>query len=223
MRGGRLPFATIASIVAQVADALDYANRFGIVHRDIKPANIMIAPHGLAKLTDFGIARLQSSSMTQTGAMLGSPKYMSPEQVLGQPADGRADIFSLGVVLYEMLASYTPFETPEVTVFSLMQRIVTFQQQPIVEAVPDTPPAFDAMLARALAKKVDDRYQRAADFANDLRNFSMMTAGRPGAALGALPVAASMAASTPGGAAANTAGSAAAPTGGVEEIGRAHV
>ena len=236
MRGGRLPFATIASIVAQVADALDYANRFGIVHRDIKPANIMIAPHGLAKLTDFGIARLQSSSMTQTGAMLGSPKYMSPEQVLGQPADGRADIFSLGVVLYEMLASYTPFETPEVTVFSLMQRIVTFQQQPIVEAVPGTPPAFDAMLARALAKKVGDRYQRAADFANDLRNFSMMTTGVPGTALGAVPAAASMAASTPGGPVANAAGgvvvnpaggaadsTAASPASGTQVYERTHV
>lgn len=174
IRAGRLPFTTIADIVAQIADALDYAHRFGVVHRDIKPANIMLSPHGLAKLTDFGIARIQSSSMTQTGAMLGSPKYMSPEQVLGQQADGRADIFSLGVVLYEMLASKTPFETPDVTVFSLMQRIVTVPQPSVVSVAPDTPPAFDAILAKALAKRPEARYQRASEFANDLRNFKAM-------------------------------------------------
>ncbi len=177
IRAGRLPFATIADIVAQIADALDYAHRFGVVHRDIKPANIMLSSHGLAKLTDFGIARIQSSSMTQTGAMLGSPKYMSPEQVLGQQADGRADIFSLGVVLYEMLASKTPFETPDVTVFSLMQRIVTVPQPTVVSVAPDTPPAFDAILARALAKRPEARYQRASEFANDLRNFKAMSPG----------------------------------------------
>ena len=177
IRAGRLPFATIADIVAQIADALDYAHRFGVVHRDIKPANIMLSSHGLAKLTDFGIARIQSSSMTQTGAMLGSPKYMSPEQVLGQQADGRADIFSLGVVLYEMLASKTPFETPDVTVFSLMQRIVTVPQPSVVSVAPDTPPAFDAILAKALAKRPEARYQRASEFANDLRNFKAMAPG----------------------------------------------
>ncbi len=171
IREGRLPFATIVDLVAQIAEGLDYAHRFGVVHRDIKPANIMVSPHGLAKLTDFGIARIESSSMTQTGAMLGSPKYMSPEQVLGQPADGRADIFSLGVVLYEMLAARTPFETPDATVFSLMQRIVTVPHDPILVAVPGTPPAFEAILTRALAKRPEQRYQRAGEFANDLRNF----------------------------------------------------
>lgn len=159
--GGRLPFATIAGIVAQIADALDYAHQFGVIHRDVKPANIMLSPHGLAKLTDFGIARVQSSSMTQTGATLGSPKYMSPEQVLGRQVDGRADIFSLGVVLYEMLAATTPFETPDMTVFSLMQRIVTAPQPAVVSVAPDTPAAFDVILAKALAKRPEARYQRA--------------------------------------------------------------
>ena len=187
MRGGRLPFTTIADIVAQVADALDYANRFGVVHRDIKPANIMIAPHGAAKLTDFGIARVQSSSMTQTGAMLGSPKYMSPEQVLGQQADGRADIFSLGVVLYEMLASATPFETRDITVFSLMQRIVTVPHPPVTEAAPGTPQPFEDMLKRALAKKPEERYQRAGDFATDLRNLRLALNSVPNLAPGLMP------------------------------------
>ncbi len=103
--GASLPLHVISDIVAQIADALDYAQRSGIVHRDIKPANIMLSSAGVAKLADFGIASMPSSSMTQTGAMLGSPKYMSPEQVLGQPVDGRSDIFSLGVVLYEMLGA----------------------------------------------------------------------------------------------------------------------
>ena len=171
IREGQLPFDTIADYVAQIAEGLDYAHRFGVVHRDIKPANIMISSRALAKITDFGIARVQSSSMTQTGAMLGSPKYMSPEQVLGQPADGRADIFSLGVVLFEMLAARTPFETPDATVFSLMQRIVTVAHEPITVIAPGTPPVFEAILARALAKKPDKRYENAGQMADDLRRW----------------------------------------------------
>ena len=124
MKERRLPFEETAELVAQVADALDAAYQFKIVHRDVKPANVMVGPNGRAKLTDFGVARIDSSSMTQTGAALGSPKYMSPEQVLGLPIDPRSDIFSLGVMLYEMLAGRTPFERPtDTTVFSLMNRI----------------------------------------------------------------------------------------------------
>ena len=116
--GDKLPPHLAAELVAQVADALDAAQQVKIVHRDVKPANIMLAPGGRAKLTDFGVARVDSSSMTQTGAALGSPKYMSPEQVLGQPVDPRSDIFALGVVLYEALTKRTPFERPtDTTVF----------------------------------------------------------------------------------------------------------
>jgi serine/threonine-protein kinase len=175
MRGERLPFSTIASIIAQIADGLDYAHRFGVVHRDIKPANIMVSPHAVAKLTDFGIAHIQSSTMTTAGTMLGSPKYMAPEHVLGKAIDGRADIFSLGIVLYEMLARRTPFEEGESsTIFSLMQRIVTEPQPMLAEIAPDVPQAFDLILSRALAKKPDERYQRANQFANDLRNFKTL-------------------------------------------------
>ncbi len=189
MRGGRLPFNTIIDLVAQVADGLDYAHRFGVVHRDIKPANIMVSSSGQAKVTDFGIARIQSSSMTQTGAMLGSPKYMSPEQVLGQSTDGRADIFSLGVMLYEMLAGRTPFETPDITVFSLMQRIVTVPHPALSESAPDVPAAFEAILTRALAKRPDGRYARAGEMASDLRNIRDGQAGStaPAAAMAAPP------------------------------------
>src|SRR5207249_1995302 len=108
----RLPLASAADIAAQVADALDHAQQFRIVHRDIKPANVMVAASGRCKLTDFGIAYVPSSTMTQTGAALGSPKYMSPEQVLGQKSDPRSDVFSLGSVLYEMLTGSSPFERP---------------------------------------------------------------------------------------------------------------
>jgi serine/threonine-protein kinase len=175
MRGERLPFTTIASLIAQIADGLDYAHRFGVVHRDIKPANIMVSPHAIAKLTDFGIAHIQSSTMTTAGTMLGSPRYMAPEHVLGKAIDGRADIFSLGIVLYEMLAQRTPFEEGESsTIFSLMQRIVTEPQAPLAEIAPDVPAAFDLILSRALAKKPEDRYQRANQFANDLRNFKTL-------------------------------------------------
>jgi serine/threonine-protein kinase len=172
--GEPLPLPTIVSITAQIADALDYAQRFGIVHRDIKPANIMISPSGLAKLTDFGVAYMPSSSMTQTGTVLGSPKYLSPEQVLGLPVDGRADIFALGVVLFEMLARKTPFERPEITVFQLMQAICTNPAPRVTSLNREIPTAFDTILTHALGKRPEERYQRAADFANDLRNYKQI-------------------------------------------------
>ena len=106
----RLPFERIADLVAQVADALDYAQQFQIVHRDVKPANVMVNDGWHAKLVDFGVAYVPSSTMTQTGTALGSPRYMSPEQVLGLPVDPRSDIFSLGVVLYEALTGVAAFD-----------------------------------------------------------------------------------------------------------------
>src|SRR5712671_3991277 len=172
LRGGeRLPFATIADVAAQVADALDHAQRFSIVHRDVKPANIMIDAWGRAKLTDFGVAHLPSSSMTQTGAALGSPRYMSPEQVLGMAADPRADLFSLGVVLYEMLCGRNPFQRSTDSVFSLMHRVAGEPYLPLEDPQREIPPGFAAIIQRALAKKPEARYQRAAEMASDLRNY----------------------------------------------------
>ena len=168
---GRLPLASIVNIAAQVADALDHAQRFGIVHRDVKPANIMVSAAGRAKLTDFGVAHVPSSSMTQTGAALGSPKYMCPEQVTGQAVDPRSDIFSLGVVLYEMLAHRTPFENPaDTNVWALLHRIAGERHRPVTELDRELPAVFDRILERALAKSPAKRYQRAGDMANDLRN-----------------------------------------------------
>jgi hypothetical protein len=176
--GKPLPCEITADIVSQVADALDSAQQFKIVHRDVKPANVMVSPSGRVKLADFGVARLDTSSMTQTGAALGSPKYMSPEQVLGQAVDARSDIFSLGVVLYEMLVRRTPFERPtDTTVFSLMNRIAGEPHTPVRKIDPQIPEGFDQILQRALAKKPDQRYARAADMAADLR---AVRGGRPG-------------------------------------------
>lgn len=166
----RLAFETIADLVAQIADALDRAQQLGIVHRDVKPANIVISATGHAKLTDFGVAYVPASTMTQTGTMIGSPRYMSPEQVLGLPIDPRSDIFSLGAVLYEMLTGQAPFvQAGDTTIFPLINRIAAEPHPPVTQRDPSIPPAFEAILSKALAKKPDDRYQRAGDLANDLR------------------------------------------------------
>ncbi len=178
---GRPPFRTTAELVAQIADALDRAQQLGIVHRDVKPANIVVSATGHAKLTDFGVAYVPASTMTQTGTMIGSPRYMSPEQVLGLPIDPRSDIFSLGVVLYEMLSGRAPFARPEdSTIFPLINRIAAEPHPPVTQLDPTIPAAFETILNKALAKKPDDRYQRGAELARDLRDF--LGLARPGAA-----------------------------------------
>jgi hypothetical protein len=176
----RLPLATIAELVAQVADGLDLAQRFKITHRDVKPANIMVSADWRAKLTDFGVAHVASSSMTQTGSALGSPKYMSPEAVTGMPVDPRSDIFSLGVVLYEMLVRRTPFERAgDNTVFAVMHRIAGEAHPAVTQIDGQIPTAFNTILDKALAKSPDKRYQRAGDMANDLRNYKSIAGSAP--------------------------------------------
>ena len=168
----RLAFNTIANLIAQVADALDHAQSQGIVHRDVKPANVMVDNGGRAKLTDFGVAYIPASTMTQAGTALGSPRYMSPEQVMGHPIDSRSDIFALGVVLYELLTKRTPFEREgDTTVFALMNRIASTPHPPLRSQDPAVPEAFEHIVDHALAKKPDQRYLRAADMARDLRDF----------------------------------------------------
>ena len=166
--GKPLPVQQAVSIAAQVAEGLGYAHQHGVVHRDIKPANIMVTPASPVKITDFGIARMRASGdLTQTGMMLGSPKYMSPEQVIGKRADHRSDIFSLGVILYEMLAGSTPFNGDNVT--ALMYQIVNFAPPAPSAVNASVPELLDYIVAKMLAKALEDRYQSAEDVARDLR------------------------------------------------------
>jgi serine/threonine-protein kinase len=168
----RLAFATIANVIAQVADALDMAQQHNIVHRDVKPANIMVDNAGRVKLTDFGVAYVPASTITGNGTALGSPRYMSPEQVTGAPIDPRSDIFSLGVVLYELLTKRTPFEHEgDTTIFALMNRIASTPHPPVREVDPSVPAPFEQIVDRALAKKPAERYARAGEMARDLRDF----------------------------------------------------
>lgn len=163
-----LPIAQVIDIISQVALGLSYAHEHEIVHRDIKPSNVMVIRDGHVKITDFGIARMASAAVrTQTGMVLGSPKYMSPEQVMGKLTDQRSDIFSLGVMLYEMLTGQAPFMGENVNA-------IMYQTLNAAPAAPSTinvevPEMLNFIVAKALAKDLDSRYQNARDLANDLR------------------------------------------------------
>ncbi len=163
-----LPIDQVLDIVVQVALGLAYAHEHGIVHRDVKPSNIMVVRDGHVKITDFGIARMASASVrTQTGMVLGSPKYMSPEQVMDKQLDQRSDIFSLGVMLYEMLAGQVPFNGENVN--AIMYQILNAVPSPLSTLNPAVPSMANFIIAKALAKAPGDRYHDAGEFANDLR------------------------------------------------------
>ena len=185
-----LPVEMIGRIVARIASALNYAHENHVVHRDIKPANIMITSGRDVKIMDFGIAQIPAGSRTQLGTVLGSPKYMAPEQVAGQPTDGRTDIFALGGVLYEMLAGTTPFNGDNLS--AIMYKILHEEPAPPSTINRRVPPEFDRIVSRALAKRPEDRYQTGREFARDLRNLdaaSSQGARRSGARPGPAEVA----------------------------------
>ena len=164
-------------IAAQVAAGLAAAHKLFIVHRDVKPANIMITSGAPVKLMDFGIAKLPDGTKTQTGLILGSPIYVAPEQVVGQAVDGRSDVFSLGVVLYEMLTGSVPFGG--MAVGALLYSVLNEAHPPPSAFNTSVPAVFERILGRALAKHPDDRYQDAAELARDLRDWRALPRPTP--------------------------------------------
>lgn len=168
-QGRPFNFEQIGDIIAQIAEALDFAHAKGIVHRDVKPANIILLDGTRAKIMDFGIAKIASGvvNLTSTGQFLGTPNYMAPEQIKGAPVDGRTDIFALGICLYECLTRRKPFGGDSLT--SISYKIVHENFPPLQEINPQIPDAFQDVVGRCLAKDPGRRYQRARDIALTLR------------------------------------------------------
>ena len=178
MKNRRVALPLALDIIAQVADGLAFAHERGVVHRDVKPANVMIVRGQRVKIMDFGIARMRESDIqTQTGVILGSPKYMSPEQVSGERTDHRSDIFSLGVMLYELVTGEAPFSAPQVT--QLMHNIATATPLTPSAVNASLPAMLDLIIGKALEKQVDTRYQNAAELATDLRACAAELATQP--------------------------------------------
>jgi eukaryotic-like serine/threonine-protein kinase len=179
-----LPLAQVMGIAARVADALDYAHKNQVVHRDVKPANIMVElANEQVKVTDFGIARITDASRTKTGMVLGTPSYMSPEQLTGQKVDGRSDLFSLGVTLYQLACGRLPFDGDSMA--QLMFRIANEAHPDIRDIRPEVPECLAVIIDRALVKDIGKRYQTGGEMARDLRSClastgdAVLAGGRP--------------------------------------------
>jgi len=170
---GALPPAQVAEIGAEIAGALAFAHRSGVVHRDVKPGNVLMTAAGRVKVTDFGIARATQGNtgeaLTQTGAVMGTATYFSPEQAQGLPVDGRSDVYSLGVVLFEMLTGEPPFsgDTPVAVAYKHVREEAPRPSDRVL----DVPPDLDQIVAAAMAKDLDVRYQSADDLRDDLVRF----------------------------------------------------
>ena len=163
---GRLPWRQAVDIAMQLAGALEYAHQKGIVHRDVKPANVLLTESGTPKIADFGIAKLQSAHLTQTGVVVGTPYFMSPEQLRGEKLDARSDVFSLGGLLYNLVAGRPPFDGTDIA--AIASQVLYKNPQPVSEIVGETAGELDGVVARALAKSTDERYRSAAELAEDL-------------------------------------------------------
>jgi serine/threonine-protein kinase len=163
---GRFELDDAVFVLLQLLDALGHSHRHGVVHRDIKPTNVMVMDGLHIKVMDFGIARIESAALTQMGTLLGTPAYMSPEQMRGEAADGRTDLWAAGVMLYEMLVGRHPFAgAPS---FQAMLGTGAAEPQAVSSLVPGLPLSIDAVLRRALARRREDRFQAAGDFAGEL-------------------------------------------------------
>jgi serine/threonine protein kinase len=172
--GRPVPMARLLAWMGDLLEGLDYAHAHGVVHRDVKPANLLVTSGARLKISDFGIARIESSTLTQAGSMIGTPSYMSPEQFRGEPVDGRADVFSSAIVLYQLLTGARPFSGSASIV---MQQILNEDPAPPSQALAALGTGFDALLARAMAKRPDARFPSARAF-----HEALLAAARNGAA-----------------------------------------
>lgn len=173
-RERRLESEEVVNIAIQIAETLNYAHGKGVIHRDIKPSNIIVEPNGKIKITDFGIAHLEDSSatlQTQTGEIMGTPAYMSPEQVLGQPVDGRSDIFSLGVVLYELSTGKRPFGGEGKSLANIFNDIVQHTPEEPHATEISIPPELSSIVMKALRKDPADRYASGESLAEELKTY----------------------------------------------------
>jgi eukaryotic-like serine/threonine-protein kinase len=187
-RGERLPLAETLRVMGQMLAGLDYSHRRGVVHRDIKPANLMLTPDGQVKIADFGIARVENSSMTQVGTVMGTPAYMAPEQLRGETVDARADIWASGVLLYQLLTGEKPFEGGY---SSVMHKAINTEPTPPSVLAVTCPRGLDAVITKALAKRPEDRFASAAAFAEAiLRAAAPPAEAAPDATVVTRPVAA---------------------------------
>lgn len=167
-RENLLPLAKIIDVVSRAAEALDYAHKARVVHRDIKPANIMYeAASGQVKITDFGIARVTDAGKTKVGTVLGTPSYMAPEQLAGNDVDGRSDLFSLGVMLYQLLTGELPFQGKSMA--NLIFQIANEEPSDPASLRPETPDCLRKVIDKALQKQAECRYQSGSEMAADLR------------------------------------------------------
>lgn len=166
--GERLPLVRVLDIGLQAVRGLAYAHDHGIVHRDVKPANLILLRNGLVKLTDFGIARVLSAEATMSGEVVGSPKYMSPEQIRGGDIDGRTDIFALGALLYELLTGVSPFEAESLS--AIMYKVLEHTPPPPSRLNAEVPAELDAIIARMLARDVAERYPDGHAIERELRS-----------------------------------------------------
>ena len=172
----RYGIAEVGFIIRQILDGIGYAHEYGVVHRDIKPSNILINEDGRIKINDFGIAHIESSELTQIGDLLGTPHYMSPEQCLGTEVDGLADLFSIGVIAYELLTGSKPFTG---NFASVMNQVINTQPAKPSQLNPKLAPCMDEVLQKALAKKRADRYQTANEFSEAFSQAINVSLGAP--------------------------------------------
>ncbi len=171
--GDKLPTTEVVQLYEQICNALDYAHGFGIVHRDVKPGNILLNKEGKPFIVDFGVARVDTSTLTQSGTAVGTPSYMSPEQVMGKKVDNRSDIFSLGCILFELLTGRRPFEAESIT--TVIYKIINEEPPHLSEVKKGLPVGFGHIITKALAKDPKERYQSCKELAADLHDLDQLS------------------------------------------------